>query len=280
MESLFRRIFLILILYCGTLINPNKILAEVSLPWSTTFDCAEWEHTGSSPKCDDLATASDRRTGTKITTAANHSSGAGGRGMRQYLGDGNNNQTSGLAISFKADNEIWVRWYMRYESGFTWSNSGGYPLYDKWLYIYGSAGNLVPEFDGDEVNVWSSSSGNHQSGSANWSTVNGGIRGDGQWHLYEVHIDATSTKGTVELWIDGKRHINVTNFSFSSTAGYGYIVIGSNCNSPDNGSPPGYVDFDDVAISNTGYIGPINGIIVPSAPSPPPPKDLHIEIGW
>ena len=230
--------------------------------WSTTFDCAEWEHTGSSgPSCDDLFVASDSRVGTKITTDANYSGGAGGRGMRQYLGDGNNMQTSGLVIdAFSASNTIWIRWYMRYESGFAWSNAGGYPLYDKWLYIYGSAGNLVPEFDGEEVNVWSSYSGNHQSGSANWSTVNGGITGDGQWHLYELHIDSTSTSGTVELWIDEVRVLNVTNYSFSSTGGYGYVVIGSNCNSPDNGLPPGYVDFDDVKISSTGYIGPIDEI--------------------
>ena len=230
--------------------------------WSTTFDCNEWEHTDSGDlSCDDLVVASDSRVGTKITTDANYSGGAGGRGMRQYLGDGNNMQTSGLVIdAFSASNTIWIRWYMRYESGFAWSNAGGYPLYDKWLYLYGSAGNLVPEFDGDEVNVWSSYSGNHQSGLANWSTVNGGITGDGQWHLYELHIDSTSTSGTVELWIDEVRVLNVTNYSFSSTGGYGYVVIGSNCNSPDNGLPPGYVDFDDVKISSTGYIGPIDEI--------------------
>lgn len=276
MENLFRRIFLILILYCGTLINPNIILAgSVSLPWSTTFACDEWVHTGSSPTCNDLAVASDSRTGTKITLDADYHEGDGGRGMRQYLGDGNNNQTSGLYITFSAQSEVWIRWYMRYEYGFAWSNAGGYPLYDKWLYIYGGAGNLVPEFDGNEINVWSSYSGNHHSASANWSTVNGGITGDGQWHLYEVHIDSTSTSGTVELWIDEVRHLNVQNYSFSSTGGYSRIVIGSNCNSPDNGSPPGYVDFDDVAVSNTGYIGPIKGIIPPSAPSSP--TNLRIE---
>ena len=75
-----KRLFIILLLLSviGT--------AHSATLWETTFDCAEWEHTGAGgPSCDDLFVASDSRTGTKITTAANHSSGDGGRGMRQYL---------------------------------------------------------------------------------------------------------------------------------------------------------------------------------------------------
>jgi len=266
-NNFFKRMFLLLMFCCLILICPHKVLAAVSIPWSITFDCDEWLHDGrGGPKCDSLVIASDSRTGTRITTAANYPGGGGGRGLRQYLGDGTNQQTSGLYVTFPSQSSIWIRWYMRYEEGFAWT--GNWPGYDKWLYIRNSAGkNVVPEWDGDEINIWAVASGNHKNDNTDWRTVMGGLTGDGEWHCYEVHLTAaTSSTGIGYMWIDGVQYLFWTNINYGTSTGWTQLVIGSNCKTPSNGSPPGYVDFDDIAISNTEYIGPI---AVDPAPSPP-----------
>jgi len=279
MNSFFKRMFLLLMFFCIILVFPHKVLPAVSILWSTTFDCDEWLHTGGpEPDCDDLRYASDKRTGTQITTAANYPGGGGGRGLRQYLGDGTNNQTSGLRFSFPASDEIWIRWYMRYESGFKWT--GNWPGYDKWLYIdSGQSDCCIPEWDGDEVNLHSCISGNNKNDNAHWQMIMGGTTGDGEWHCYEIHVKQAGSNGIGEMWIDGVRYLNWTNTNYGSGS-FTTCVIGSNCMTPNNGSSgsaregtltnAGYVDFDDVVISNTGYIGPIgSGSSDSSPPSPP-----------
>ncbi len=135
---------------------------------------------------------------------------------------------------------------------------------------------LIVEYYGqDKVQVYSyASSQGYPSAGNGWNTMmtNGGTdaRGnktsDGQWHLWEFHvkIDTNGTDGILELWIDNNKVINVTNANLAA-APLTTLLIGSNGFTPGNGRCM-FVDYDDIAISATGPIGPIGG-------NTPPPSD-------
>src|SRR4030065_1290997 len=193
--------------------------AGVTLPWSTTFNCNDWSTSNGlyNVNCDGLTGDGDGATADgkeeQITSAANYPGGNGGSGQRHWQGDGVNNTSGGLRITFGApQNELWIRWYMRYELGFQWN-----PLaHDKILYLDpGPIHAVIPEFYGQEMNIAKNKSPNNQlsTGGKGWNAimVNGGTdaRGnkmsDGQWHLYEIHLrmDTHGADGSAEFWVDG-----------------------------------------------------------------------------
>lgn len=253
---------------CLYLIGPLYVFADVDLPWSTTFDCNEWTQSDglleSDINCDGLSagggwTCSGNEG--QITSTANNPDGRGGRGQRHWEGDGINANSGGLQLTFKSpQSELWVRWYMRYNAGFSWSSL----TYDKWLYFNnGETGAVVPEFAGSELNVWINGGTPAQiktTGGQGWSKIMGGSVGDGLWHHYEMHLklDTNGTDGVLELWVDGTRYLFNDKINFARSTGWTTFKIGSNQRSPNNGGCTA-VDFDDIAVSNTGYIGPIAG---------------------
>jgi hypothetical protein len=113
------------------LLLPSYVSAGINLPWSSTYNCAEWKFTDGAPNCDGIdryGNYSVTYQGTtryeEITSAANNPSGGGGRGQRHYIGygagDGNFIMTGGMKISFNTtQTKVWIRWYQRWESGFT-----------------------------------------------------------------------------------------------------------------------------------------------------------------
>ncbi len=113
------------------------------------------------------------------------------------------------------------------------------------------AGNEIGWTDGGQTIESSNASG--------WTSINGGNIGDGQWHYYEIHfkMDTNSTNGIFEAWVDGSLAVSRTDLDLGSEAGFSSVTIGSNQHDPSNGTCVP-VDFDDIAISTTGYIGPIN----------------------
>ncbi|MBU0846785.1 hypothetical protein KKH23_06300 [Patescibacteria group bacterium] len=256
-----KKIIFILSLF---LIVYSNAYAAVDLPWSTTFDCAEWiyTHDDMHPGCDGL----DRALGTispaaeQITTPANMAAGGGGRGQRHWECDGTNQQSGGLRIDFNStQDEVWVRWYMRYQSGFAWS----YLNYDKILYFNVSTPmEFVFEFLGsDSARFWSQGAQYGPSCSGcGWATIMGGSTSDGLWHCYEVHVkmDTNGSDGIAQAWVDEELILDASDFDFNTQSGWDFIMIGSNQKSPNN-SQCEAVDFDDMAINNTGYIGPIGG---------------------
>src|SRR3989304_8335453 len=139
---------------------PDISLSAVNLPWSTTYNCPEWTQSdGLYPpaiNCDGLTGYGGwvTRDGKEeqITSAANYPGGGGVRGQRQWVGDGTNNNSGGIKITFNSPQpELWIRWYMRYELGFQWD-----PLhYDKILYINpGPIHAVIPEFYGfDKMSI-------------------------------------------------------------------------------------------------------------------------------
>lgn len=229
----------------------------------------------------------------QITSDANNSSGVGGKGLRDYLGNGRNVGSGNLGVQFNSpQKEVWIRWYIRYPSGFKYNSQS----WDKMLYwrIGSFTANTVVDlawgnslrFNCD-TNVYSTA------GVYGWDNlmvngplINGHRTGDGQWHCFEVHVkmDTTNTPGydgVGQIWVDGVLRLSVTNANFSkgdATARQGWtsVQIKSNQAYPNNDLLGSYVDIDDVAISNTGYIGPVVQSSTTSTTSLPAPVNLKI----
>lgn len=264
-----------LIFFCG-------ICHAVSLPWSTSFNCSGWEY-GDSLNCDGVkpyGAWTCNGTPEQITSSANYSGGGGGRGQRHWEGDGSNENSGGLAVEFNsAQKNLWIRWYMRYQSGFSWD----YLNYDKILYIHTGVTNnaAIIEFAyGNSFSIYAQDAGGHNYMDTGWEKIMGGSRGDGKWHCYEIHLkmDTNGSNGVAELWVDGNKSGSKSNVNFGANSGWEWFLIGSNQATPNNGGCR-YVDFDDIAVSNTGYIGPFDGNDPPDPSDPPEePTDLKINI--
>ncbi|HJX18604.1 MAG TPA: hypothetical protein VJ437_10455 [Acidiferrobacterales bacterium] len=280
--------FVVLALGWGVLSAPAA-QAAVTLPWSTTYNCPDWTQSDGLygvVNCDDLSGAGgwtcDNGDNTvreeQIAAAANYPSGGGGKGQRHWLGDGITNNSGSMRIALTTlEPEIWIRWYIRYEHGFTWNSL----VTQKLLYINSAGPNaVVVHFAwSDELQISSRDYGGYYaSGPGNgWNTImaaggtdaRGNKMSDGKWHLYEIHLktDTNGTDGIAEMWVDGIRRVAVTNANFGAR-GFNYVGIGENAIDPLNGRCMA-VDYDDIAIRTTGPIGPVGpaDTIAPAAPT-------------
>ena len=286
------------LLFCAliilfTIIFTPVSFAAVSLPWSTTYNCADWaQKTASIPatsllNCDGLSQygewATQNGSREQVTPAANYFGGAGGSGQRHWTGDGITNNSGGLSLSLNPQTEVWIRWYMRYEAGFQFNPLNQYKV--AFLNPNTSPSIIIGYNWSDQLTIHPQSVGNpiQSTIGTGWNAImvnggtdaNGNKTADGQWHLWEVHIKMYTTTlgssdGIAQLWIDGIQRINATNVYFGTTT-IDTFEIGSNSRFPNNGRDMA-VDYDDIAISTTGYIGPISGgsasdTTPPSAPS-------------
>jgi hypothetical protein len=263
----------------------NTAHAAISLPWSTTYNCADWNTYADPLNCDGLQpngawTANGQYE--QITSAANNPSGGGGKGQRHWIGDGSNINSGGTLIKFNTPpSEIWARWYMRYQSGFAWN-----PInYDKLFYIHDSTGggSIVDLYYGDGMRLFNGTLGSTValcSSGCGWNTMYPGGTSNGSWHYLEVHIK-TSTNGSngiFEYWLDGVQKISVKNINIDNGTTFDHIEFPSNQAMPANGGTF-YLDLDDVAINSTGRIGPVAGGTPPPpvAVAPAPPLSLMVQ---
>jgi hypothetical protein len=95
---------------------------------------------------------------------------------------------------------------------------------------------------------------------------------DGLYHYYEIHMKVSTggqANGIVEMWIDGRKVLSNTSVDFNGETGIYLIQPLGNHGNSDNGFIPVFNDIDDIAISTTDYIGPINGKRDTVAPAPP-----------
>jgi len=245
--------------------------ASITPPWSTTFSCADWNQYSDPLNCDGLGKGGSWSTPSghwdQITSAANNPNGGGGKGFRHWMGDGWNVNGGGIKISFPNTREFWFRWYMNYQQGFQWN-----PLsYHKWMLInLGKPSQIAFEpYSSDKIR-WRNYDGTDLSAPAGvgWNTfmVNGGTyagikTSDGQWHCYEVHIKRETSgqsDGVAEFWFDGVKFFSSSNVLFGGTDDWTSFLFMSNADSPENGQDY-YCDTDDLALSFTGYIGPLSG---------------------
>ena len=256
--------------------SPTSRAQTVPLVFQTTFNCPEWNETMGlldAIVCsigDGIAgygawTAPNHPAGDQITTAANNPSGGGGKGFRHWAGNGMNQAGGGLLVIFPPTTEMWFRYSIRFQPGFRWSASG--PCYMKTIYVNsGIPGTFYFGVHDCQVggHVEAMSTVNHYT-SASWTAI-----GDGNWHSVELHtkmnLPGGSSNGVMEVWVDGTKVYTNTAMQFSTTTGatWAKVNISSNENSPDSGSASldQYIDYDDIAISTTGYIGPV-GVVAP-----------------
>lgn len=253
-----------------------------SIIFSTTFAdalCPTWNQTmglSDAAVCqvgDGIAgygawTAPNHPNGDEIVSAANNPGGGGGKGFRHWVGNGANNGGGMLLVTFPARSELWIRYYVREQLGFAWNPT---TIFQKQLYINtnipgtlywgvhsGFVGGHVEQDDGGN-----DLPGNYLT-SMSWAASQGGSStGDGTFHRMELHLRMNSPggahNGILECWYDGTKLLSFTNVRFSLVDGatWSKMNVSANENDPQSGSPSidQYTDFDDIAISDSGYIG-------------------------
>lgn len=196
-----------------------------------------------------------------VLLAANFSGGAGGRGFRHWRGDGsNNNNGGGMNLSITAmpglsggATELWVRFYMRHESGMGFVG-GGNPNYIKEHYLNVSGTFIIYGHQGGAWGMHSKVGSTNYPGSISWTDLYGGATSDGSWHCHEYYIDRAGTgASTIRVWLDGSLVLEETSIDLDSAALTG-IVVGSNQYELAAGADKA-TDYDDIAFSTTEQIG-------------------------
>ena len=277
MKKIYGEKFLLIItlmIICFSCNCSSIVFAGVDLPWSTTYDCGKWTQSegGAGLDCDGLqpyggwTTSKDSEE--QITLDANNPGGGGGRGQRHWLGDGPNDNSGGLQIRFNTPQpELWVRWYMRHEEGYEWYWSSTGLRYKILYYNSGEPQQFIPDWSGWDGFLVAAGSSNYVD-SGGWDTVmvngvlaaNGHRASDGAWHCFEIHskMDTNGQNGIIQWWIDGILKMDLDDVHLGTQKGWTRFIIGSNKTETINGHDM-YVDYDDLAVSNTGYIGHISG---------------------
>ena len=202
----------------------------------------------------------------RICTDANNPLGTG-KGFRHWrcnAGTGQNNGGGGVNAELASPvTELWCRFYMRYQLGFTWGPFGiANPGYTKDMRCWGTNGMVFGIQGGASWGIHVPP--NTHTSSKSWQATMGGMKGDGLFHCYEWHVK-NGASGIVEIWVDDQL---VYSFSGNVPASaMQSILIGSNQNavgdsnglSVSNGGvlTDWYTDYDDIAFSTTGRIGPL-----------------------
>jgi hypothetical protein len=248
-------------------------MARAPTPFQTSFYCPDWDQ---GMGLSDAAVcrrgdgirgngAWTTRNGSmdQITAAANHPAGAGGKGFRHWVGDGLNNGGGGIVVTFDPTPEMWFRYYIRFQAGFAWA---GGVINMKTIYCNrGEPGTfyfgLHDGVIGGHVEVDRTGGGNKHS-KVTWAQWQNGATGDGEFHALEVHArmntTGTSSDGVMEYWLNGTRIYSDSAIQFARTSGATFTncAVGENHYNPGNRADA-YVDFDDLAVSRNGYVGPI-----------------------
>lgn len=243
--------------------------ASVTLPFSTTYDCVEQQQAdGTWVTCDGMSSYGGWTAANggkeQITTAANYSGGGGGRGQRHWISNGTNSNSGSVVTSFtNPSTEIYIRWYVRFQSGLDLGSAGSPHKLLYWNDCTGNAGGCYFAINDTTVRLSVAGANYDNGGTWGWQDWMGGTTADGNWHWIELHVHRVSGSGNdvVEAWFDGTKRLDRSNVTFNGNAGgFDGAII------PENGafvvSPTNidmYEDIDDLAIQTTGPIGALSG---------------------
>ena len=284
----FKIIFLAII-FLGIFLFTKSSQAVVTLTngqWSSTFNCADWQQPNILSNCDGMSKWGDWFASgypDAIRSQANYSGGVGGKGLTHWRCVGHNVGGSGPGISFPTpQREFWMRWYMRYPIGYNFNN------YEKIFYFdpVSQHGTYVPNMMPNYIRSAAVAAGTYVSLTSNYGfqQINGGVYGDGQWHEYEWHfkLDTNGSNGVAEVWVDNvfRGGTYTQNLNGTLYSGVGSIEIGDNQGdvvSHDGVTQCYAVDYDDITISTTGYIGPLGGVPPADTTAPAAPTGLTIQ---
>lgn len=225
----------------------------VSLPWTNTYDCADW--TDGSPAYDCYGMQRYAAGGPPYETVisdCNMAAGGGGKGQCHTVFDGENVETGSMWVHFTTPpDELWYRFYMRYPEGFKWAAVDGYlPHYDKLVYL-GDVDQKIMRFRilNNDIGLVTPTGETSGGSGFGWDYINsagvledGHRLGDGLWHSYEIHI-TTGVGGTVQIWVDGILAVDTTETILDVE----WVTAGANQDEPNNGGGV-VVSFDDLAI--------------------------------
>lgn len=205
-----------------------------------------------------------------VITAANFSSGAGGRGLRAYRGDGVNRIGGGITLSWGTKyNNMSFCYMMRPQAGSAWLAYDGLgpandPSYTKdWYLLFSTGGIFILGQQGSGYGVHT---GANISGSYGWYEMMGNNRvADGNWKEIAIYADIPST--TVKVWVNDSLVFSTTSADFRSLTAFDQQMYNSNqrhFDSDNDGlgegvdSAVGYYDYDDIvvdtAVSNGGKL--------------------------
>ncbi|TAJ98444.1 MAG: hypothetical protein EPO39_18260 [Candidatus Manganitrophaceae bacterium] len=260
------------------------------LPYQNTFDCPEATYSVPTLVCNFVpGQLAQNPTGpaghySQITSDANFPLGAGGRGFRQWIGLVKNESSPGFDYDFyygvggREEKELWIRFYIRYQPGFTFGTDGAFG--HKIVYLSKSSSgtdSVYFAFLGTQLVMTNGAAAAKSSGFGLWDFWNLSGRqtySDGSWHCSEIHIRTESSlgaaNGMTEWWIDNVLRVSGSGFNTGS-AGIPAFTFPSN-NSASGTGDYIYLDIDDVAISKTGRIGcqyPYATMGTTAAPQPP-----------
>jgi hypothetical protein len=278
--------------------NDVGIRNHPSVIYATGFDSTSWLTT-------DLPTGTRLRYvgGSDLTDRPTWTSTEKftGAGSLQYLQIAGGNKPNIMEIiGFAPVDEVYMRWYRKYQTGFRWGcqsvkNNGVYASadvntleacvqptgYDKYSFrvqdqmrsssssdFYGALYSYHPDADNGGCGEWYSQNQN-------------GIKYQqaGRWYAYEIYLKANTVgqkNGVIKMWVDGELRGQITGLEFRRTDTLKINKVSMYGATGGCDTPYTQYVWDDNLVLAREYIGPM---ATGPAPTPPaPPSNLRIML--
>ena len=241
--------------------------AQLTLPFSTTYNCAEQDQrTAGWVTCDGIKKHGDWTTSSgsreQITSAANYPGGGGGRGQRHWIGPsyGNTDGSGSVFFPFAAmQQEVYIRWHTRWQAGL---KLGGItaPILRAQKLVYftgtncGQSGGCVFDIEGSGYSF--TVNGTSVRCGGGWDALFGGVNAasNGQWISFVLRVKNetnNANNGIVQAWANGQLVCDLQSVDFKGSTGFGGFAFPENHQFTTVNGADMYQDLDDVTISTT-----------------------------
>ena len=276
--------------------NDVGIRNHPSVIYATGFESANWLTTDFPSNIQVVYLGGSDQSARPQWAAAEAHTGMGSLRHRQLAGT---NLPHGMTImGFQGVDEIYMRWYRKYEAGYRWGcqaakNNGVYAVvgpniseacvqptgYDKFSFRAQDerrSSSTTGEFFGA---LYSYHPHANNGGCGEWYSQNmSGIKyqQSGVWYSYEIYLKANTagqSNGVIKLWVNGELRGQQTGLEFRYTDSlkinqvYLYGSTGG-CQTPYTQDV-----WDDNLVVAKEYIGPL---VTTTSPAPAPPTNVRI----